>query len=128
MNFKQMGEADREVNIDWDIVLEGKKTEDILNMAEKLATNKLTKVSASQLRGIYDSILELKEQKEDKEKRKHCGKILIKLVYAKNRNNIPKEFYKKLEEPLKKFVGGQELDKIQNFVDFMEAVVAYSKK
>lgn len=114
--------------VNWHSVLEGEDQKKILEEAKNLVKD-CKNLSASQLRSIWDLIRELKELDEENEIKRRIAKCIIKLEYAVKRNNIPKTFYKNLSFVLNKFLEKNiEKKEIDNFVDFMEAVVAYSKK
>ena len=114
------------VNLNESLILDSgmESTEDFLNEARSFAFN--SKISANQLRDLYDLILELRNPSEPKRK---IAKILIKLEYAFRRKNVQEEFYYGIKPVLETLLkNSNDLQKIKNFIDFMEAVVAYSKK
>ena len=110
----------------WKTILDGKDVKTILEYARKFADDR--KVKPTQLRGFYDLFRELKEKTEEEEIKKHVGKILIKLEYARGRNNISGRFYKGLAIQLNKILDeGLDERQKENLINFMEAVVAYTK-
>lgn len=128
-----MNREKQKFRVDWNIILKakGKDMEIFLDQAKCLVKNcRKPDLSSSQLRDMWDLIKELKEMEKEDEIKKRIAKCIIKLEYAKKRNNIPKIFYENLFYVLNnKFLKEDiEKEKINNFVDFMEAVVAYSKK
>ncbi|MEM4330577.1 MAG: type III-A CRISPR-associated protein Csm2 [Candidatus Pacearchaeota archaeon] len=110
---------------DLDLILNGtsEKTREILDIAKKF-TEKYS-VTQNQLRKLYDLIIDLPE---DKNPRKKIAKVIIMLEYAKNRKSINNNFATELNKLLEKVLdNAEDNNKIKNFVDFMEALVAYSK-
>jgi CRISPR type III-A-associated protein Csm2 len=100
------------------------KTEEILEMVEKFSSSKETKVSPSQLRDLYDVALKLKENPS----KVLIAKLIIKMEYAYKRKNIEKQFYDEIKKLLNTLLKNFDEKKANNFVDFMEALIAYSKE
>src|SRR3989344_5048778 len=116
--------------LDVNLILNTKSedTERFLGKAEQFTEEvinpKNSKISTNQLRDLYELILTLKEKDCENPKRQ-IAKILIKLEYAYRRGNLNSNFYEELKNLLENLLRQPESTKIKNFVDFMEAVVAY---
>ena len=102
------------------------KTEDFIKEAENFASD--PKITTNQLRDLYDLVIILRDIPADSAKRQ-IAKILIKLEYAYRRQSIKsQEFYNKFKHLLETLLkSSDDKKKVRNFIDFMEAVVAYSK-
>jgi len=110
----------------WKTILDGKDVKTILEYARKFAGT--SGVKSTQLRSFYDLFRELKEKKKEEEIKRHIGKILIKLEYAQRRKNISGCFYRGLVIQLNKILDeGLDEKQKENLINFMEAVVAYTK-
>lgn len=124
----QRSEPREMVRLDVNLILSSgeENTEPFLKEADRFAKN--SGITTNQLRDLYDLILDLKQNGNDLPKRQ-IAKILIKLEYAFRRRNIPNDFYYGIKPVLEALLrNSDDKSKITNFVDFMEAVVAYSKK
>ena len=84
------------------------------------------KISSSQLRNLYDIVVEL-DPNEETENKKKLVKLRIMIAYAKNRKNIDLRFADNLDSIVKKILEDAKPEKIEKFKQFMEALVAFSK-
>jgi CRISPR type III-A-associated protein Csm2 len=98
--------------------------EDAENFVSKLNTNpkggRQKNVSTSQLRKIYDAILNVKNFNSPE-----LYLLKPKLAYLKGRNLVPVQFLNKINSLIDNIKSKEHLD---NFKKYMEAVVAYNKE
>ena len=123
-NFQRNSEL---MNLDADLILNSglEDTEKFLKHAEEFALK--SGISTNQLRDLFDLIRPLKDNSDVKAKQQ-IAKILIKLEYAFRRKSILPPFYFPIKPVLELLLkSSDDAKKRGNFVDFMEAVVAYSK-
>ncbi len=101
--------------------------------AEKLAERSRSRLKTTQLRRFFGAIKDIAKNLEVNEWNKVEADFYLlkpKLAYAKGRKLIPDEFYCVVKSLMNKIDKGDENNKKENFirfVQFLEAVVAYHK-
>lgn len=95
------------------------------------------KVKTAQLRKFFNEIkrlhLQTKSQKDINKVKSELIKIIPELIFAKGRDVITPDFYNLLEASILKNENGKmvcrftEYEEFENFVSFLEAIVAYHK-
>jgi len=139
MNKNEVNEIINKIKGMEDLTEKNLKPEDYAvpgGLAEKIA--KGSKIKTAQLRKFFNEIKRLhqitKSKKDIEEIKLPLIKLIPQLIFAKNRDVISDEFYNLLEACiLKKKENGKmecrfkSYEEFENFVSFLEAIVAYQK-
>ena len=95
--------------------------------SNKIATEKHSKITATQLRKFYDMLKTAEMEEKFENKRNAIYRILPQMAYAAGRNNLDRNFYKLMCACINQEKLNNDND-IKVLIDFYESIIAYSKK
>jgi CRISPR type III-A-associated protein Csm2 len=84
--------------------------------------------SSSQIRKFFDKTKEIENETNTEKIKKHIAKLRILIEYAKNKGTIGTGFYNQITACLEYLMENPESEKYQKFIEFLEGIIAFSKK